>query len=965
MLFLGRRAAYVALLVSLSIIIGSYMHAVRTEGSAGGISVDGLGYDWSYESVDALDGLDDDVKYNSFYEDSRDVMAVYYAADSGGAYWRVDLLDLAYGAETASGDNVNDALDLYILIGWANAPGYQGWLPDYTLNASGNGIYIPDMNYQWVLAVCIYDTGNFKVMDYNWNTVANQSTGTVSVALNNEWDIVEVGVSASVLQEYGWSQTTQVWYRVYTTWSGSGHKWIDDPVPDDDNGFSDGEWNTRPVFSTDNVGTAKLAFVHHGNQALTDNRALNNPNSKNSYGYILWVHEDVSRLAGRTIPVGIHMSGTLASSFAWWDMGFIDYIKSLISEGVVEVIGGVWAEHITAYFDDSINRPSIQYYSHFAQELFGVTPNVAWIPERTWDDERTGIALTLVNSGIKGVILDGNTHHDDWASDNDHYIPHRYDLSKTGGANLWVFFIDWDMQQKVLSTTDGGANIDLRRKWLWFAREGPQNHVLLYADDWEKAAGVAGWDTGNPDRYEETIRWIAQHPWIQVVKLSDVINWLESGSWGYADGFYCGYDTYQYIKGWVNDYPYDYRRAYDGWYWGTSTEESYANLGPSSTPQLRENIKRLGDIWTSGTVIGDLYNGLQSAPDNDMKRMALITFWSMLHETAWHDESDWDNDGLQDVSGWEMAYAQRIRYANVFLEAADWLNSRSSGVKVEDIDWDGVDEVVLHSDRVYAVIDLRGGAVPWLIAVDGSGNPYQLVGPTMDYYTGDCCRDDAWNGDTGHVGLFDDKWLSTLSKDYSYDVYVVNDYGVDGSGCPYVNISSPDGVITKVFRVCGGSDALEADYKINSSKIVELGGSLPTDLYIRFSASPDVEDLLIHGDDVSYNETYGPGVPYVDFTNPSQRLGKDVHLIIDATSPPEGASVSNVRNYQKWTLKYVWEFKATISSEGVSKFKIVVTSSPVNPPQPIPENAFLTLLAISAALAVFTYTYLKKSKIEY
>ncbi|GEM_PF-1927070 len=915
------------------------------------LGIDGSGYEWSYESVDALDDLDDDVKYTSFYEDSRDLVAAYYAAGPDGGYWRVDLLDLAYGAEVASGTDVSDALDLYILIGWSNAPGYQGWLPDFIKDPNGNGVYIPSDNYQWVLVICVYDTGNYKVMDYNWNTVADQSSGQVKVAFTSQWDFIELWVSSDVLSNYGWSQNTQVWYRVVTTWTdSSGNKWLGDVIHNDD--FSDDTWDSPPIFSTDNVGTAKVAFVHHGNQALTDNRALNDPNSTNSYWYILKIHENVSDLANRPIPVTIHMSGTLLSSFLWWQPEFIDYVKNLTDAGVVELIGGVWAEYITAYFPDDINRPSIEYYSGMLNRTFGVTPVIAWIPERTWDDNRTGIAGTLASAGIKAVILDGNTHHDDWDGDGNHWKPHRYNTTYTGGANLWVFFIDWNMQQYVLSNTDGGADINLRREWAWFAKNGDQHHVLIYADDWEKAAGVAGWDAGNPERYEATIRWVAQHPWIQVVRLGDVVSWLEAGDWTYDDGYYCGYDTYQYIKDWVQDYPYDYRRAYDGWYWGTSSEEAYSSLGPDSSPALAENVKSVGDVWTSGTVLGDLYTALRNAPSNHFRDLAMLTLWAMAYETAWHDDADWDGDGLQDVSGWEMAFAQRLRYTNVLIEAANWLASPSTGARLEDIDWDGVDEVVLTSDRFMAVIDPVGGTVPWAFAVGPDGVPYQVVGPTMDYYTGDCCRPDYWNGSTAHVGLFDDKWLDALSKDYSGDTYTIKAYGTDARGCAYATLTSPDGVIEKTIRACPGYEGVVAEYSINATKIQELGGPLPANLYIRFSASPDVEDLLL-GDDVSISTPYGPTTPYVEVSNPSARAGRDVTLAVSVNQTSAGyQNIYNVGNYEKWTMKYVWEYRIELPSTGTYNLTIAAASDPTQAPQPVPEPWAVSAIILAVTVSM-------------
>ena len=323
----------------------------------------------------------------------------------------------------------------------------------------------------------------------------------------------------------------------------------------------------------------------------------------------------------------------------------------------------------------------------------------------------------------------------------------------------------------------------------------------------------------------------------------------------------------------------------------------------------------------------------------------------MAYETAWHDDADWDGDGLHDVSGWEMAFAQRLRYTNVLIEAAHWLASPSTSASLKDIDWDGVDEVVLTSDRFMAVIDPVGGAVPWAFGIGADGQPYQVVGPTMDYYTGDCCRPDYWNGSTAHAALFTDKWLDALSKDYSGDTYSVVDYGTDARGCAYATLASPDGVIEKTIRACPGYEGVVAEYVINASRVQELGGTFPANLYIMFSASPDVEDLLLHGDDIEVQNPYGGGTPYVEVTNPSARVGRNVTLAISVNQTSAGyQNVFDVGNYQKWTMKYVWEFRVELPSSGTYSLTIAAATDPSQAPEPVPEP-WLAAVAVLVALA--------------
>ncbi|MEM1661624.1 MAG: glycoside hydrolase [Desulfurococcaceae archaeon] len=751
------------------------------------ITVDGLGYEWVYDNVFVLDSHNDLVDTNSFYYTSRDVIAAYYAVGSSWVFLRLDFFDLAYGAEVASRGSVSDALNIYILMGWSGAPGYQAWLPDY-IQWNGKGIRLAD--YHWVLALAIYDSSRYRVYDYNWN-IRLQNSG-LQISFNSQWDLIEIGVPTSLLSNYGWTPTTTVWFRIVTTIVYGSTSVLADMIPNSvlvDRGTYY-EWSGA-VLSNNRVGTAKVIILHHGNQHLTDNRGLNPPNSRNSYRYILTIHEQVSDLARRPIPVSIHISGTLLASWLWWEPDMIRYVRTLLSKNYVGLVGGVWAEYITAYFQDYFNSNSAYIKQYYYQFIFGYTPRTAWIPERTWDDDRTGIASSI-SRYYRAVILDGRDHHDNWHGGNDHTKPHRYDTRRTGGRTLYVFFIDWDMQQLLLANTDGGLHIDLRARILSFARSSDQQHVLIYADDWEKAAGIADWDPGGVFRYENSIRWIAQRPWIQVITPDTLVSWLDSGSWTPVNGYYCGYDTYYYLKTWVQGYPYDYRRAYDGWYWGTNQEESFAALGASSVViggstvpgrLMPDTIYPLGDVFgytsyqgsPSNTILYRLLRAggiLDSAPRNEIWWLALITANSMLYETAWHHEDDPNGDGRQDTAYWGRWVWNHVRWVNVLVEAAKWLDNVRKGLVsgtatyiIGDFDWDGKNEVIVYNNRIWFIVDDKGGGIPYVFRYNPTNNVvYMGVGAPAVFWT---IENDRWYG-FGHWGLFVDDYYAVTGKNY-YD----------------------------------------------------------------------------------------------------------------------------------------------------------------------------------------------------
>ena len=865
------------------------------------IQVDGQGYEWNYYMCHALDGHGDHRAYLEDYYDSRDIIAFYYAEGVDKVFFRIDFFDLAYGAETASNPDRGyiDALNIYIMIGWEGASSYQEWIPDFVKDFDGDGVHLAD--YHWVLALAIYDGGNYKVYRTDWS-YWDSSNITLEIAYSSQWDFVEISVPKWALEQYGWSSGKAIWAKIATVWVDTDwNNWLFDALPDTINKTGQpNEWSGA-VKSDDHVGTAKLVFLHHGNQHLTDNRALNPPDSPNSYGFILWVHEDVSRLTGRRIPVMFHMSGTLLASYVWWDPGFVDYMRYLVREGIAVPVGGMWAEYITAYFYDNLNGPSAKLAQDYYYHIFGYRPITAWVPERTWDDERTGIAWTL-SKYYRAIVLDGNTHHDDWSPDTNNLKPHKYDTTKTDGRPLYVFFIHWDTQQKLLNPTDNALNKDLRGIYIDAARNPDQQQVFLYADDWEKAAGIAGWPI-DPHNYENAVRWVAQHPWIQVTTIDEIVSWIETGAWTPVEGYYCGYDTYAYLKGWVNDYPYDYRRAYDGWYWGTSSEEAFNKLGSNEQGyQLIDNIQPLGDIWWDGTTIYRLFapgQGFDTAPKNEFWKLALYTANAMLYETAWHEESDWDDDGLQDCPGWGRAQWAHLRLINVLLEAAKWLDRVRRGlitqpnVSIADYDWDGLEEALMYNDKILLFIDPRGGAIPYVFVYDNeTGYAYMAVGAPMVYWGTE--EHEYWN--LSQVGLFVDDYLDSTGEKYQSRNYVFNT-SFHNETVAYVVLESPDvdnnniSDIVKKYMITWGSPELDVEYTIQSGT-----------LYIGMGLSVDPVSTLYNGQNIL--EPINQPVGVYEFGYINHATGARVTI-----KPTKSMTYTGTSDWQTYTLQYVFKLK--------------------------------------------------------
>jgi len=191
---LSRSLALVLLVCILTGLLLSGVWRSPAIYASSNIRIDGVGFDWSYPTCHALDYGGDLIESTTLWADSRDILAWYYAVGLDYVYLRLDFLDLAYGAEVSSYNSVGDALNIYILLGWVNAPGYQAWVPDY-VKYQGYGVYLPD--YHWVIAIAIYDSENYRVYRYDWEVLL-ENTGLL-IAFNSQWDLVEIAIPTSIL----------------------------------------------------------------------------------------------------------------------------------------------------------------------------------------------------------------------------------------------------------------------------------------------------------------------------------------------------------------------------------------------------------------------------------------------------------------------------------------------------------------------------------------------------------------------------------------------------------------------------------------------------------------------------------------------------------------------------------------------------------------------------------------------
>lgn len=876
--------------------------------------------DWDAADCRALDGAGSAVggryNFNDGFDDSRDLIAFYSRVEGDNVYFRVDLYDLAQSAE-------NGNLDIYVAIDCAW--GGQMWMPDYT---------DVQVEYAWEVCIKLYDATNHDVINSGGTSVG----GFLGAYYHSQIDAVEFGITKQTLLNAGWDGSSVMYFTVMTVKDGSnggageisgGYDATSDATDtfyDDDRGYNDGVINGA-IPSNATVGRAKYASIAHGNQSINQAEDLRvhifDPGTTNKTGFVrtLDTHEIFN------VPLNIHMSGSLIAAAAWARAPSIDdpqtdgpqflqrvaqFVDADQNDGQPgALIGGVFAEHIMPYFEGPVNAASIDLFTAMAQWHFDLTPadmRVMHTPERVIRSDSTGLSpldghtfADIAASGYAATYIDEITHlhwwfysSDPWSGYNGSYdAPHQHKLHLING--VYCFAINDREDQAKFGPHDGGMALDTRYTLLDKASQADQAQLTLVFDDWEALAGKSfdpsagqSAENNNQWQYQQTIRWAANHPWIEVVTLADVLDRATNAA------------NAQYDAGWVVDHGYRYdlsiqtyewlkhasENSYHYWYYNdnggyTGNEQSFYNLvpvllgmqgdyhqrfsGSEPTNDAAANAKDLaagavflpsgmshGDLNTPGTLLRDVWADVASATDNALRDLAEAVYVNLIYETAWHEEdygstSDYQGTNYgtpwpvpdptwDGVNTWALRLQNHVRSARITALAANWAGDVAAGlvgpetsVYAADLDYDGQDEYVLANNRAFVVFERWGGRLTHgFVTRPTSGGgwlPAQTLGAPV--------VNPSAPGEEEYTGTSANR-CSTL-KDMNA-AYVDDEYAVSVQTGALV-LTSGDGLVQKRITLPDGSAVLNASYT----------NATGAPLYVRVGASPNVYELMFAG----------------------------------------------------------------------------------------------------------------------
>ncbi|HRZ10837.1 MAG TPA: hypothetical protein P5567_00100 [Kiritimatiellia bacterium] len=863
--------------------------------------------DWGQSDVRALDANDDEYKFYNAEDTGRDLVALYSHDDGTNVFFRMDFFELGYGWESGS-------VDVYLAIDCA--PGGQEWLPDYMDTKTDR---------PWEGCVGVYNSSAGSLYDAGWTNHASDYLGSY---WRNDLDGVEFGIKRSFLTARGWNgAATSLYLQAFSCRDGTDHGSgeIDVDASDIVDHFATlvrgtsttNGWLLGGTRADATTGRAKYGVIAHANQSVATRSG--------TQGHIYTDRSDINLHPGfvrlldsaemLNTPVNLHISGTLLMSFLWAAQNpsesgypnrdgptFLNRVKTFVTTGPGGLVGGVLAEHIMPYFEGEVNAKSIEQNSELIEHLFGLSESdmkVMHVPERVIHTDTNSAHVDpagpldgktfeeIAATDFTATYLDEVTHLHWWfysgeqtnagwdtancgrwagGQGNDEEAYH-HKVHKING--VFCFMINDREDQSKFGNSDGGMMNDTRYTLLQKARDADSSKLTLVFDDWEAFAGnsfASATPNNNADQFHATLRWAANHPWIEFVKLGTVAGWAASdASWVIDHGYV--YDksnqNYEWLKR-ASEHDYDH------WYYGSAQEESFY----SRVPVLHDSwspggMKMYGDLNTPGTLMRDSWDAIQSIADSDqLKKIAEWSYSAMIYETAWHDEDanpdqyksrnyqatfnrttaegncddSYEDTTWDDTSDWATRLHGHVRDMGVMADAAGWVADVRSGaqgpratVYAADVDDDTLDEYILCNNKVYLCFERWGARLVKAFVYDasiGSGDGRMVVGAPISNPPEESENEGA---DNNRCSAFKDRYSTGQTN-----AYVDMDFAFSApvAGSNSWTFVSSDGRIAKKITLLNGRDVAVAEYG--------LAAAVGT-LYTRFGLGPNQLDLMFNG----------------------------------------------------------------------------------------------------------------------
>lgn len=188
-----------------------------------------------------------------------------------------------------------------------------------------------------------------------------------------------------------------------------------------------------------------------------------------------------------SIPVNIHISGTLVNALQWLDPEPLQLIWEGLRAGQFELLGSTYAQNVPYSSDDWDNARQIELHLKVLHDVFGVTPVTFWNPERTW---RQSLLPIVAGNGYRFTLVE------------DHILAKArlaepVVVTSQVGAHILTLLYDDHLLRHLFNFAVWFGRP--RQLQIYLAKRAEhQNvaaHCLTYAED-AGAMGLWGWNNG-------------------------------------------------------------------------------------------------------------------------------------------------------------------------------------------------------------------------------------------------------------------------------------------------------------------------------------------------------------------------------------------------------------------------------------------------------------------------------------
>lgn len=425
--------------------------------------------------------------------------------------------------------------------------------------------------------------------------------------------------------------------------------------------------------------TLHLPLLFHFNQALSQHAQLA---SHVCYRGLLRV------LLDAPVKSNIHISGTLVQALNWLDPEPLNLIRTGLETGKFELVGSTHAQNVAFASDDEDNRDQIRLHRKILEQIFNARPTAFWNPERCW---RQSLLPRIADEGYRLATVEDHILDRSGASQP---VMYRTELE---GRTLAVVRDD----ERLKHLFNFAAWFGIPEKLFEYLEQrsmAGRQSVLAYAEDAE-ALGLWGYYRGiHPAqtlaRLADLLARLAELPFVRTAHFRDLpppaaaIQTIRDGSAAWMD----------------------------------------ASLARPGLPYHEDGFRDWMDFNTSSPKLAHFRSRyrairahIEAAEANPAAAKGLIDLARHCYLSHQYEF------GCIGIGGTE---ARVWRGADAAVALAR-IAAAQPGTTVSDLNLDGLDEHVLASRDLCAVVTPIGGRVLYLADLQGGklhvGTPSSLV----------------------------------------------------------------------------------------------------------------------------------------------------------------------------------------------------------------------------------------------